>query len=132
MLHYEEAWQDAYNAGNGLKRSATQLMNAVNTINEGSVEGVAFNPDQLEALKDQGLEGMVTAVDYYQDLLGILSLTQASLDTWEISNPVDRACYTTYLGVNCSPLATPTPPAGVTGPTEETPITFLLTLLLNS
>ena len=103
------AWTDAYNAGNGLKRSGTQFMNAVDALRDNSIAGVPLEIDQQDGLRDQGLEGMVKAVDFYQDLLGILSLNHASLDTWEILNPVNRTCYTTYVGVDCPPLPTPTP-----------------------
>lgn len=103
------AWTDAYSAASNLETSAQQIMNAVFLIREGSIEEVAFNPDQLDALQNQGLAGMVLAVDRYTDLLGILEINQSFIDTWEISNPQGTTCYTTYLGVNCPPLATATP-----------------------
>ncbi|KKK91389.1 hypothetical protein LCGC14_2713450 [marine sediment metagenome] len=97
----ELEWTDFYDAASALERDAQAIMNAVYLIRRGSIQNVDFTTDQLNALKDQGLGGMVRAVGHYADMQEISGVDQAALNLWEASNPQKQQCYLSYQAPGC-------------------------------
>ncbi len=97
----ELAWTDLYDAASALEKDAQAIMNAAYLIRRGSIQNVDFTIDQLNALMDQGLGGMVRAVDHYADMQAISGVDQAALNTWEASNPQSQQCYLSYQAPGC-------------------------------
>lgn len=96
----EQQLRDAYDAAFKMDDAAEDIELAVLWLAEGAIEEVPLTDGQKQAIKEKGFGGLVRGEARYQDLLSILDITQAELDTWAATHPQPEPC---YESLGCTP-----------------------------